>query len=128
MSTKFKFDIENRILFVKRFGSIKPGELAEEMQKMTSQSEYSGIDRLLTDLTESDLTAISTDELERHAELCRNKFKNLSAVALLAPKDYTFGISRMFEMLTTLEHIEVFRETKDALEWLKINNLPDDFN
>ncbi len=126
MSTKFKFDIESRILFVKRFGSIKPGELTDEMQQITSHSDYKGIDRLLSDLTESDLTAISTEELERHAELCRSKFKNLSAVALLAPEDLAFGVSRMFEVLSSLENVEVFRIKEDALDWLNINEIPDE--
>lgn len=126
MSTKFKFDIENRILFVKRFGSIKPGELADEMQEITSHSEFNGIDRLLSDLTEGDMTAISTEELERHAEFCRIKFKNLSAVALLAPEDLAFGFSRMFEVLSSLENVEVFRRKEDALDWLDIHELPDE--
>jgi len=51
MSTKFKFDIENRILFVKRFGSIKPGELADEMQEITSHSEFNGIDGSVNNLS-----------------------------------------------------------------------------
>ena len=126
MSTKFKFDTKNRILFVKRYGSIQPGELTDEIKKITSYSDYNSVDRLLSDLTESNLTAVSTDELERHAGLCRNKFKDLTAVALVAPKDLAFGISRMFEVLSNLENVEVFRKKKDALDWLGIHDLPDE--
>ena len=54
------------------------------------------------------------------------KIKQLT-VAIIAPKDLTFGISRMFEILSDLENIKVVREKKDALGWLEIKNLPEDF-
>ena len=33
----------------------------------------------------------------------------------------------MFEILSDLENIKVVREKKDALGWLEIKNLPEDF-
>ncbi len=126
MSTKLKFDTKNRILFMKRYGSIQPGELADEIQKVVSHSDYNSVDRIISDLTESDFTTVSTAEMNKFAEFCRNKFNDISAIALIAPKDLSFGISRMFVILSSLENVEVFREKKDALDCLGIHDLPDE--
>ena len=76
MSTKLKFDTKNRILFMKRYGSIQPGELADEIQKVVSHSDYNSVDRIISDLTESDFTTVSTAEMERFAEFCSVDFQN----------------------------------------------------
>ncbi len=126
MSFKFKIDTVKRIVFVKRFGLILPGEFGNALQEITCHPDFKNIDKLLTDATDSDVSTISTAELTKHAAFCKNKIKHLT-VAIIAPKDLTFGISRMFEILSDLENIKVVREKKDALGWLKIKNLPEDF-
>jgi len=128
VSTKFKIDTENRTVFVKRNGLISPGEPTDAMQKITIDSDFKNINKLLSDLSKSDLSAISNEEWSRHAEFCKKIFKNLTAVAIVAPTDHSFGISRWFELSSGLENVMVFRDIKDALKWIEANNLPEDFN
>ena len=124
MTTSFKIDAENQIVFVRRSGRISPGEPIKEMQRIAAESDYKNITKLLSDLSNSDLTAISDEEWSRHAMLCKKIFANLKSIAIVAHEDYSFGISRWFEMSSGLGNTMVFRDMKDALKWLGINSLP----
>jgi hypothetical protein len=126
MSTKFIFDIENRIVFIKRFGLVGPGEIGDTMREITCHPEFKNVDKLLVDATASDHSKISTGELTQYAKFCENELKNLT-VAIVAPQDLSFGVSRMVEILSNLENIKILRKKKDALEWLEIENFPEDF-
>lgn len=67
---------------------------------------------------------LSEDEIIEVAEYGKLKFTSPARIAIIAPSDLTFGLSRMHEVYR--EHCilveRVFRNESDALEWLKNEN------
>ena len=66
-----------------------------------------------------------TVNLRAYAQYCKTTLRNVE-FAIIAPNDLTFGIARMFEMLSELENIYVTREVDDALAWLEVT-LPENY-
>jgi hypothetical protein len=64
---------------------------------------------------------LTSSQLQKLAEYAKTKFSPPSKVALVATKDLSFGISRIYEAFRKQEglEIEVFRSGQDALNWLQ---------
>ena len=64
---------------------------------------------------------LTSTQLQKLAEYAKTKFFSPSKVALVATKDLSFGISRVYETLRKQEglEIEVFRSEQKAVSWLK---------
>ncbi len=83
---------------------------------------------LLVDLRETNSSSRSQEALLRFAELAEAKLADITAstkVAVVAPKDLSFGLARMYEVLSDSVHwnFVVFRAMDAALAWL---GLPED--
>ena len=83
---------------------------------------------LLVDLRETNSSSRSPEALLRFAELAEAKLADITAstkVAVVAPKDLSFGLARMYEILSDSVHwnFVVFRAMDAALAWL---GLPED--
>ena len=63
----------------------------------------------------------SIDELHEIAEYGKRKFTRPAKVAIVAPADITFGLSRVHEIYRQNDILNqmVFRTEKEAIEWLK---------
>lgn len=78
----------------------------------------------LTDLSEGDASQITTDGLKRLAitteQIFRNNGIKFSKTAVYAPKDLSFGLSRMYEIMIdeSPENFHVFRDIDKAKSWL----------
>ena len=102
------------------------GKLSAEEVKQVITQFYSGqVTKLvLWDLTNADLGALHKPDIEAIAHTPRTKAQQRiqGKTALAASKDLAFGLSRMYETLTNLEHLpfktQVFRTTTDAMNWL----------
>ncbi|HEY9051286.1 MAG TPA: hypothetical protein VIQ03_07065 [Gammaproteobacteria bacterium] len=102
------------------------GKLAAEEVKQVITQFYSGqVTKLvLWDLTNADLSALHKPDIEAIAQTPRTKSQQRiqGKTALVASEDLAFGLSRMYETLTNLEHLpfetHVFRTTTDAMNWL----------
>lgn len=71
-----------------------------------------------------DLTAglnLSTSELRSIAEYGKASFTNYSKIAIVAPSNLTFGLSRIHEVYREVDNFQegVFRTEEEALEWLR---------
>ena len=83
---------------------------------------------ILVDLRETNSSSRSPEALLRFAEFVRAKPADSTAsikVAVVAPKDLSFGLARMYEILSDSVHwnFVVFRAMDAALAWL---GLPED--
>ena len=83
---------------------------------------------ILVDLRETHSSSRSPDALLRFAESVEEKLADITAstkVAVVAPKDLSFGLARMYEVLADSVHwnFVVFRAMDAALAWL---GLPED--
>ena len=79
----------------------------------------------LTDLSKGDGSQITTDDgLERLAitteKIFRKNEVEFSKATVYAPKDLTFGLSRIYEVMISesTKHVKVFRDLDAAKEWL----------
>jgi hypothetical protein len=105
-------------------GDVDDDLMVEAYRRLYSSSEWkAGFDELV-DLRLSGLAAVTAEGLwdvsrlvaERTGELER-PFKT----AALVSADLTFGMVRMYEMLSdgSPETVRVFREPREALQWLE---------
>ncbi len=122
MPVTFTIDTKKKTVFMKRIGPSLPHDIINEMQEITRHPDFQSAEKFLSDLTEADLAMISTEALTEYAQFCTHELKNMS-VAIVAPVDLSYGISRMFEMLADIPKIKVFKERDEALEWLEIDDL-----
>jgi len=68
----------------------------------------------------SDVTSLYVTVDGVHTMVGLNPFGRGSRRAAIAPTDLAFGLARMYEALTQLEHgeFQVFRTMSQAVEWL----------
>lgn len=82
----------------------------------------------LVDFSDVDLEEITIKGMINLAEFAESVFKahNIPSVktAIYAPKDLTFGLSRMYEAISfeSPENVRVFRDILEAEMWLKKEN------
>jgi hypothetical protein len=126
MSSKFKIDIQKKIVFIRRFGVVEPRELTESMRGIVSHTDFKEADKLLSNVKGCDLSNVSNAELAEHARFCKQSLDHIK-VLVVADKDLSFGISRMFEMLSERKNIMIVREMSEGLKWLDLENIPDDY-
>ena len=125
MATKIVFDNEQEAVFIKLAGYINPGQMLKETKNLVSNPLFNNIRKSLNDVSTADFSDITAAEFESHAHYCASKLKGLK-IAIYAPTDLLFGISRRFEMMSTKKNILIAREMKEALSWLDVT-LPKDF-
>jgi hypothetical protein len=126
MSTTFRIDTQKKIVYIRRFGSVEPGELIDCMKEIVSYADFKEVDKLLSNVKGCDLSNVSSEELTEHAQFCKHNLDHLKVV-VVADKDLSFGISRMFEMLSELKNIMIVREMSEGLKWLDLEDVPDDY-
>jgi len=120
------FDKNQDTVFIKRTGHIKPGEMLDGFKKIESNPFFGGMKKALADATAADFSDIPTEEFEAYGSYCGTRLKNIK-IATVAPSDLSFGLGRMFTMLSNLETILVARTMEEALSWLNVT-LPEDFD
>ena len=125
MATKIVFDHEQETAFIKRTGHIDPGEMLRGTEDLISNPLFKSMRKSLSDVSTADFSDIPTKEFEAHAEYCSTVLKGLF-VAIFAPDDLSFGISRRFETLSNKRNTLVTRDIQKALSWLDVT-LPEAF-
>ena len=66
MTTTVTFDKSQGVAFIKRAGHIAPHELIKGIQSLTSDASFTGILKLLSDLSGADFEDILSGEIESH--------------------------------------------------------------
>lgn len=68
----------------------------------------------------SGILNLTSAQIQELADYAKSKFLPASKVAVVAPEDFTFGLSRMYSAFRDQEQleIEVFRTEQEAHDWL----------
>jgi len=96
-------------------------ELCEGLDKLTRHPEFSGIGKVMVELTYESCQDTSSEEVERNAMVTVAALQNRPfRIAIVAPHDLTFGLCRMFIALVDNSEFNVFRNRREACAWLQV--------
>jgi hypothetical protein len=121
VNTEFRFDAN---LIIHRIS----GEFGVQEFRTTTSEELGhpefrpGMDALW-DFTQADISKVTSDDVrtmvQRMQQVSRQRGSGYR-IAIVAPDDLTFGLSRMYEAQSAGldREIRVFRDEKEALAWL----------
>ncbi len=122
MKTNLTYNKEINVLYITVEGSFSLAEYEEIISSIVSSSDYPSDVNTLWDLNKLDFKPITSDTEHRVISI-REKYpeRSKARVALFASSDASFGMSRMYETLSSEmpQLIQVFRELSDAEKWLK---------
>ena len=105
-------------------GQISDAELLSAYKSYFDSDEAISVVNDLTDLSEADLSALSSDAIRELADYIINAYKKSGIAslktAIYAPDPLKFGLSRMYANISfdTPQHIEIFQEREKAIQWL----------
>ena len=123
MPSVFEYDICSRSICLKRFGTILPGELSESILNISELPNINEAKNLLIVNQNVDLSKISSSEVKYHALFCNEKLNHLNFL-IVAPRDLTFGLVRMFDTFAEKINITIVRDISEALKILGLNEIP----
>ena len=114
-------DTQNDLAVHTVVGDVSADEVQNSIRKF-----YEGTvtNRVLWDFTNGAMSGISSSEVQRIAYYPRKHAhkRNGGKAAIVAPKEVTYGLSRMYELLTELRELpfetRAFRTPEEAYEWL----------
>ena len=117
----------NLVIFV-HTGRVPDDEFLTFYKSFFESDTFKPPMNLLVDLRETNSSSRSPEVLLRFAESVEAKLADITAntkVAVVAPKDLSFGLARMYEILSDSVHWDfvVFRAMDAATAWL---GLPED--
>ncbi len=119
-------DPERGILLVRFTGSVRPSHLRAGYGHRATGAAYRPGMAVITDLREA-LFDASYEEMTAVMQYLDAIFSRSGGPpgsgAIVAPADLTFGLSRMYKLLTgdTYPTLAVFREWDEAIRWLEID-------
>lgn len=122
MPIEFRYDSRRRILFTTAKGLISFGDVLNHIKREADAGDLAC--KELFDATEA-TTNMSTDEVQTLADVVRQRLirDTFGPTAVVTINDVFFGMSRMLEILSDLNHgpkFGVFREAPVALQWLEV--------
>ncbi len=106
-------------------GHVTDAEFIDSYRRMLGDDGYVAGTHELADLREVADLNLSAGALRRVEELTELRYKDTGAdfrTAILAPRDQSYGIGRMYEVFAEggPEHVRVCREVADAMAWLEL--------
>ena len=122
MPIVYRVDRALGVVFAGATGSINDDDLLDFAQKTANDPEFrSGVHELV-DLRAADVTQVTSRGLRRAAEIFAafDSGPSHARIALVAPADVVFGLSRMYQAFRSDSPAEigVFRELSEARVWL----------
>lgn len=128
MPINYHLKPENRLAIVVHSGTVSDKEFLSFYKSLYQDSGFDKSFNLLVDLSKAESSARSSSALYEQADMIRKQYADTAAkprVAVVAPKDLSFGLARMYETFSSEMSWEfaIFRTDKAALDWL---GLPED--
>ena len=124
MAISHRYDAALRTLFLEFSGEVSESELVDVARKLASDPAIPPGHRELVDLSGIRETDVTSAALRRVAYIYAeaDQRPEESRVAIVAPGDLFFGLSRMYEAFREPSRlgIRVFRELGEARAWLGI--------
>lgn len=126
MTIEFKARPEHNLGILAHSGTIKDNEFIAFYTTLLKSDSFDPLMNLLVDLREADSSFRSNEALRRIAEFSKITLSDtttLPKVAVVAPKDISFGLARMYEnFLNSVPwNFVVFRSMEAALAWLGVH-------
>ena len=116
-----QIDTQKDLIVYTVYGKVTAKQVISEIDKFY-QADITG--KVLWDLSESDVGSLTDTEIESVALTPRKSVDMRSGgkTAIVAPKELTFGLARMYELqINTLAlpfETRTFHSTEDAFQWL----------
>ena len=124
MSIEAKIDERRGLAEVVLSGEVTESELSTTFDRYFSES-WSALPLGLLDLRDLVATDVSAASIHKAASRAQNDVDprlESGKFAIVAPRDFLFGMARMYEILRSDSPVEVrvFRDRAEALQWLGI--------
>lgn len=111
---------KQQLAVVLRSGDLSLEQLIEGVNTLFADPAFNNITNIISDLTHASLV-VKGEEFTKYAEHCRRLPRaSAIAVAIVAPGDANFGLSRMFQTVSQLPRMFVVRSLPEAYERLGI--------
>ena len=122
MTTRYEYDPATRIVRIEISGEVGEGELVDLAQKLASDESFAPGHGELVDLSDVRHTDVSAPVLRQVAGIfaSTDRHATRTRVAVCAPADLVFGLSRMYEAFREPSGLQlrVFRTLGEAERWL----------
>lgn len=124
MSIEAKVDERRGLVEVVLAGEVTESELSAAFDRYFSES-WSALPLGLLDLRDLAATDVSAALIHKAASRAQNDVDprlDSGRFAIIAPRDFLFGMARMYEILRSDSPVEVrvFRDRPEAVQWLGI--------
>jgi hypothetical protein len=125
MTIEFDARPENNLLILVHAGTTTDEEFQAFYRSLFESGSIDPSMNLLVDLREADSSPRSPEVLNQFAEFVEQTFSKSSTipkVAVVAPKDLSFGLARMYQVFANSVpwNFVVFRAMDAALAWLRV--------
>jgi len=125
MTIEFDARPENNLLILVHAGTTTDEEFQAFYRSLFESGSIDPSMNLLVDLRGADSSPRSPEVLNQFAEFVEQTFSNISTipkVAVVAPKDLSFGLARMYQVFANSVpwNFVVFRAMDAALAWLRM--------
>jgi hypothetical protein len=122
MAMSHSIDAEQQIVICRAWGVLSNDDLHEHYRLIPADPDFRPHYRQLGDLRE--VTRLVADSSAIAAAASLSVFAPGTRRALIAQSDVTFGLARMFASYAedVGQLVRVFRDARDAEEWLELND------
>ena len=121
MPFELKYDRDNKFLVITLKDNFSTQEFVEVMDAITRSGDFPADVPVLWDSRLIKMPAVDRNIFSGFIEI-RKKYpeRGNSKLAIVVADDYSFGMSRMYEMLTNdlPQNIMVFRDYQAGMKWL----------
>ena len=126
MQLSINYNAQKNILYGRYKGAFTTTEFEAQLRKIVSAAEFPPDVPTIWDLSETDMAQFDWKFIEQLLEIrARFPARGDALIAIVAPADLTFGVSRMYAARGNdlPQQVQVFRDESSAEDWL--NNARD---
>ncbi len=125
MPITFQFRPDLHLIISTHIGEVPDTEFLQSYLGLFSDDKFDLSHDRLIDLRPTDSSARSSGALSALSALAEQQYEGTGLIpktAVIAPKDVSFGLSRMYEEFTSLIPGEfvIFKSVDSALTWLQV--------
>ncbi len=129
MTFETTIDEANQIRITTITGKITIDEIISKLKEIYGDAGLYDLPRSLWDAREAEISDISTSQIKNLADFVSGNWgmEGNKKTALVAVKDFLFGLARMYEKsieFKTPSIVRVFHDYDEALTWLKESSSP----
>ncbi len=126
MPIRYTIHTELGVVVTRFTGRVSDGEFIDTYRRIMVDAAYSPGNHELADLRDVEKLDLSVEALRRVEELTEARYAGTGAAfrtAILAPRDQSYGIGRMYEVFAEdgPESVSVCRSVQEARSWLGLS-------